>query len=444
MSIKNVLEIFNHSFALFIVFPSIVALGIYLTYKLRCIQISKLKNSLLCLVKKNGDEEGSISRFGAISAVLAGNFGTGNISGMAVAIATGGPGALVWMWVMAFLGAAIQYASCILSVMFRSKTEDGEFAGGPMYYLRDGLGYKGLAALFALFTLFGSIAVGNFAQINSVILPLQKMGLNPFYCSLAIAVFVGIVILGGIRRIANFATYVVPFKAFLYLATAFVIIILNADKVPQAFSVMFHSAFDFTSVMGGVLGMGACKAITTGFDRGLFATDAGTGIVPILQASARSKNPVLDGLATLIAPVMVMVVCTATGLVLLITGAWQVPGLQSTNMVTHAFSAGLDSSIGGYIVIISLILFAYTTILAWAYCGEKALGFLMGSQKGRLFRYFYIALIPLGTCIHVEMIWSLADIAITLMLIINLIGIAKLSNRVVDSTREFVLATKAE
>jgi len=444
MDLKNILEIFNHSFTLFIVFPAIVGLGIYLTFKLRCIQLSKLKVSVSCLTKKSVDDEGSISRFGAIAAVLAGNFGTGNISGMAIAIATGGPGALVWMWVMAFLGAAIQYASCILSVMFRSKTKDNEFVGGPMYYLRDGLGYKGMAFLFSIFTIFGSITVGNFAQINSVILPLQKMGLDPFYCSLAIAILVGIVILGGIRRIASFASYVVPFKALLYLGTAFVIIILNADKVASAFAVMFHSAFDFSSVMGGVLGMGICKAITTGFDRGIFATDAGTGIVPILQASARSKNPVLDGLATLIAPVMVMIVCTATGLVLLVTGAWQVPGLQSTNMVTHAFTTGLNSSIGGYIVIMSLILFAYTTILAWAYCGEKALGFLIGPERGHWFRYFYLALIPIGTLMHVDMIWSMADIAITFMLIINLIGIAKLSNHVVDSTREFILASKAE
>jgi AGCS family alanine or glycine:cation symporter len=444
MDLKNILEVFNKSFTLFIVFPAIVSLGIYLTFKLRCIQLSKLRASLSCLTKKNVGEEGSISRFGAISAVLAGNFGTGNISGMAVAVATGGPGALVWMWVMAFLGAAIQYASCILSVMFRQQTKEGEFVGGPMYYLRDGLGYKGMAFLFSIFTIFGSITVGNFAQINSVILPLQKMGLNPLYCSVAIGVLVGIVILGGIRRIASFASYAVPFKALLYLGTAFVIIALNSDKVPAAFGMMFHSAFDFTSVMGGILGMGVCKAITTGFDRGLFATDAGTGIVPILQASARSKNPVYDGLATLIAPVMVMVVCTATGIVLLVTGAWQVPGLQSTNMVTHAFTTGLNSNVGGYIVIISLILFAYTTILAWAYCGEKALGFLIGAERGRWFRYVYIALIPIGTLMHVEMIWSLADIAITLMLVINLIGIAKLSHRAVDSTREFVLASKSE
>jgi len=441
MDIKSWLESFNHGFTLIVVFPAIVCLGLYLTVKLKFIQVSKLTQSVLCLTKKDNESEGSISRFGAISAVLAGNFGTGNISGMAIAISAGGPGALVWMWIMAFFGAAIQYASCILSVSFRSKIKN-EYVGGPMYYLRDGLGYKGLASLFAIFTIFGAITVGNFAQINSVILPLEKMDLNPFYCSLFIAVFVGIVILGGIKRLAHFASYIIPFKALLYLGTIFVIIFFNHEKVIPAFKIMFNSAFDFSSFVGGVLGAGVLKAITTGFDRGLFATDAGTGIVPILQASARSENPVMDGIATLIAPLVVMTVCTATGLVLIMTGAWEVPGLQSTNMVTYAFSQGLGSSLGNYIIIGCLILFAYTTILAWAYCGEKALGFLLGAEKGLWFRWAYIALIPIGTLLYVDVIWSLADIAITFMLTINLIGVMKLSKLVIDKSRQFELSAE--
>ncbi|MGL5626718.1 MAG: alanine/glycine:cation symporter family protein [Candidatus Rhabdochlamydia sp.] len=436
MDIKNFIEYFT----LFIVFPAIVCSGTYLTLKLRFIQIFQLKKSLSCIAKKNVGHEGNISHFGAISSVLAGNFGTGNISGMAVAIATGGPGALVWMWVMAFFGAAIQYVSCVLSISFRQKTAKNEYVGGPMYYLRDGLGYKMLAILFAIFTLFGSITVGNFAQINSVVLPLEKMGLDPLYCSLAIAAVVGIVILGGIQRIANFASYIVPFKALIYLGTAFVIIALQYDKVLPAFSLMFRHAFGFSSFLGGALGIGVLKAMTTGFDRGLFATDAGTGIVPILQASAHAKNPVINGITTLITPLIVMVVCTATGLVLIVTGAWQVPDLYSTNMVTYAFSKGLDSTIGGYIVIIALVLFAYTTILAWSYCGEKALGFLIGNEKAYYFRFFYVLLVPVGSLMKVDMIWSLADISIALMLVTNLIGVMKLSKKVIGSSRQFELS----
>lgn len=431
------LEAFNHYFTLLIVFPAIIGLGLYLSLRLRFVQIFKLKSSFASLTNKNKGREGNISRFEALSTVLAGNFGTGNISGMAVAIATGGPGALVWMWVMAFFGAAIQYASCLLSVSYRRKTPEGEYVGGPMYYLRDGLGYKSLAALFSIFTLFGAITVGNFAQINSVILPLQKMGLDPILCSIVVAALVGIVILGGIQRIANFACFIVPFKAILYLGTAFVIIGLHYDKVLPAFQLMFEHAFNFSSLLGGAAGVGVLKAMTTGFDRGLFATDAGTGIVPIMQASARSENPVMDGIATLVAPLMVMIVCTTTGLVLIVTGAWQQLELRSTNMVTYAFTEGLGSSVGGYIVVAALVMFAYTTILAWAYCGEKALGYLLGPSKQRLFRILFILLVPFGAIIHVDMIWTLADIAITFMLVTNLVGVIGLSPLVIDSSKEY-------
>jgi alanine or glycine:cation symporter, AGCS family len=442
MDLKSFLESFNQSFTLFAIFPGIILVGIYLTFKLRFVQISQLKKSFSVLINQNPEGKGSISRFGALSTVLAGSFGTGNISGMAVAIATGGPGALVWMWMMAFFGAAIQYASCILGISFRSKLKNNDYAGGPMYYLRDGLGYKKLAILFCVFAIFGAITVGNFAQINSIVLPLQKMGVDPLYASLSIALMVGVVILGGIKRLANFASLIVPFKAFLYLGTAAVIISMNYDKAFDALGIMFKHAFGCSSVIGGVMGFSIVKIIAIGFDRGLFATDAGTGIVPILQSNVRSEHPVMDGISTLVAPLMVMIVCTATGLVLILTGAWLEPGLQSTNMVMYAFSKGLGTPIGGYIVIASLILFAYTTILAWSYCGEKALEFLVGPDKQKWFRYTYIALVPMGSLLQVDMIWILADIAITFMLFINLIGVMGLSRHVIDSSREFKLSTR--
>lgn len=306
-----------------------------------------------------------------------------------------------------------------------------------MYYLRDGLGYKKIAALFAILAIFGSITVGNFAQVNSVILPLAKLGYNPFICSLIIAALIGIVVLGGIRRIAFFASCIVPFMALLYLVTGLTVVGLHYDQLLPAFKMLFAQAFGFSSVAGGVLGFGVFKAIATGFDRGLFATDAGTGIVPILQASAKSDQPVMDGISTLITPLMVMIVCTMTGLVLILTGAWLVPGLQSTNMVTYAFSHGLQSEIGNYVVVISLILFAYTTAVAWAYCGEKAFEFLVGAEKRLWFRLAFVMLVPLGSLMQVTMIWSLADIAITCMLTANLIGIMKLSDQVITSTRKY-------
>lgn len=437
MELKPLLEYFNHNFTLFAIFPAMILIGLYLSIRLRFVQIFKLKKSFASLVKSNTGEEGTISRFEAISAVLAGNFGTGNISGMAVAIATGGPGALVWMWIMAFFGTVIQYASCILGVSYRYKTAASEYAGGPMYYLRDGLGFKKLAALFAIFTLFGAVTVGNFAQINSVVLPLQTMGFDPLLCGVVMAALVGVVILGGIKRLATFASYIVPFKAVVYLAAALLIILFNLDKVGPAFKTMFDHAFGLSSVAGGVMGVSVLKAMTTGFDRGLFATDTGTGIVPILQANARSEHPVMDGIATLAAPLMVMIVCTATGLVLIMTGAWLEPGLQSTNMVTHAFTTGLGTSLGGYIVIFSLILFAYTTILAWSYCGEKAFEYLFGPNYSHWFRYIYIALVPVGCLVYLDLVWILADISITLMLFINLIGVVGLSKHIITASKEF-------
>lgn len=437
LMIKELIKLFNEYFTLFIVFPTITCFGIYLTYKLQCIQFTKLKLGFNWLFKKDGEGDGNISYFEAISAILAGNFGTGNISGMAVALTAGGPGALVWMWITAFLGAIIQYASCLLSIKYRKLNENNEYIGGPMCYLHGGLGFKTLAAVFALFTICGAFTVGNLAQVNSITLPLKALGVNPLLCGIVIAIIVAFVTLGGIKRVAKFASIFVPLKASLYLGTTFVILALNYQDILPAFKLMFSSAFNFNSVTGGVMGYGIVKAITTGLDRGIFATDAGTGLVPILQANAKSKNPVIDGAITLIAPLMVMVVCTATGLVLLVTGAWQIPELQSTNMVSYAFEKGLNSSIGSYIVILSLVFFAYTTILAWGCCGEKAISFLGGSKAGKWFQRVYILAIPIGALAHVEWVWLLADVSISLMVITNLIGVIGLSQEVIQDSHAF-------
>lgn len=437
LGIQSLLSDFSQTFTLLFVLPGMLLLGLYLTYRLGFVQIFKLKMSFANLLNKNKECKGNMSHFEAISSVLAGNFGTGNISGMAVAISMGGPGALVWMWAMAFLGAAIQFASCLLAVKYRTKNEKGEYVGGPMYYLSKGLGMHRLGALFAVLTLCGAITVGNLAQINSMSLPLEQLGISPLACGLGMAVCVAIVILGGLQRMAKFASLIVPLKAFLYLGTALVIVALNFEMVGPAFKMMFKASIDPYAVTGGVVGAGILKAITTGFDRGIFATDAGTGIVPILQSGARTNHAVIDGVVTLVAPFMVMVVCTTTGLILLMTGAWQQTDLQSTNMVTYAFTKGLGTPIGGYIVIVALALFGYTTILAWACCAEKALEYLFGVKYGKRFKYLYIALLPVGALIQVEVVWILADICVTAMLVTNMIGIAGLSREVIKDTHTF-------
>ncbi len=435
-NIKTILSEFNQYFTLLCVFPAMVFLGIYLTIKLKFVQITKFKLGVFHLLSKKVGCEGDMSHFEAMSAVLAGNFGTGNISGMAVAISTGGPGALVWMWIMAFLGSAIQYASCLLGVKYRTKNKADEYVGGPMYYLSSGLGYKFLGIIFSLLTLTGAITAGIMAQVNSMSLPLEQLGISPLVCGLMIMVFVAAISLGGLQRTAKFASLFVPLKAFLYLTTALIILLLYYDRVGSAFSLMFSSAFDFQAITGGVLGAGVLKALTAGFDRGIFATDAGTGIVPILQSGARTTNPVIDGLVTLVAPFLVMIVCTMTGLVLIVTGAWQT-GLTSTNMVTHAFSQGLGHSLGSYIVIFSLILFGYTTVLAWSCCAEKAAEFLWGAKAAKVIKIIYILLVPIGALVEVEIAWMLADISITSMLIINMIGVAGLSKEVIEDSQHY-------
>lgn len=423
----------NQAFTFFVIFPFVLVLGILMSVKLKFAQIFKLPLSFKYLLKPN-EGQGSITHYEAISAVLAGNFGTGNISGMAVAVATGGPGALVWMWVMAFLGSIIQFSSCYLGVKYREKNEQGEYVGGPMYYLRSGLGSSKLAIIFSACAIVGAILVGNFAQGNSVALPLESLGLKPHYVGLFLALISGFVILGGISRFAKVASSVVPLMALVYFMSACVILWRFRGEIPGAFSLIISSAFSMKSAFSGVLGYGLFKALSTGFERGVFATDVGTGLAPILQAGAQTKSPLTDAVISLIAPFMVMIVCTTTALVILVTGSHTIAGLKSTNVVTHAFTLGLDHDIGRYIVIGSLFLFAYTTILAWSCVAEKAWGFIFGTKHIKKLQLFFISLIPFGTVLHVDLIWHMADIVISCMLAINLWGIYKLFHEVHQDT----------
>lgn len=437
IAIREFFTFANELFTLFFVVPAIIGIGLYLTFKMNFVQLSKLKMSFMSLVQDKGAGQGNISHYEAISGVLAGNFGTGNISGMAVALTAGGPGALVWMWLMAFCGSIIQYASCLLGVAYRKKNGENDYVGGPMYYLRDGLGSKKLGAMFAVFALVAALGVGNFAQVNSVTLPLQDLSLDPFYCSIVLAGLVGVVILGGIERFAKVAASVVPVMAVLYLGTALIILGLHYEKVFPAIRLMLTSAIDPASATGGALGFAMTKIITTGFSRGMLATDAGTGIAPIIQSSARTTHPVIDGIVALVPPFLVMIVCTITGLVLMVTDAWKIPGLKSTNMCVYAFQYGLGSNIGSYVVLFSLLMFAYTTVLAWACCGEKAVEYLFGKRFVRKFHYLYIALIPVGAITHVDFVWLIADVGVSFMMVTNLIGVAGLSRQVINQTHEY-------
>jgi len=419
------------------VFPAIVALGLFLTMKLRCIQLSKLKMSLQALIRSGEGQEGNMSHYQAVSTVVAGNLGTGNISGMAVALTAGGPGALVWMWVMAFLGTIIQYSSCLLAVKYRHRDASGEYVGGPMYYLKEGVKSKTLAVCFSVFTLLAAITVGNFAQVNSISLPLASLGIPSWLVGMGLMGLATLVIVGGMGRIAKVASSIVPVMALLYLAAGSAILCAYSDRVLEGLSLMIKSAFQYSSFSAGALGFGVFKALTTGFERGVFATDAGTGIVPILQSGARTKHPVVDGIATLIAPFLVMLICTMTGLILIVTGAFERADLQSTNMVIYAFQSLFGEVVGMGVVLGSLFLFGYTTIIAWGACGEKAMQFLWDQSRVKYFRAVYLLLIPVGAIAKVDVVWVLADIAIAFMLMTNLLGIGALSSEVIKETRLF-------
>lgn len=436
------LQFLNHFLNGYLLLPGLVLLGVYLTVRLRFLQLAKLKVGFRHLFRRNRGAKGDISHYQAVSSVLAGNFGTGNISGMAIALMMGGPGALVWMWIMAFFGSIIQYASCLLGVKYRTENEKGEFVGGPMYYIQKGLGLKWLSILFSLFVILGAIAVGIFCQINSMALSLSMVGVAPWVTGTLVALAVGLVLIGGVKKVARVAATVVPFMALLYLGSALFILAGYASAVLPAFGTMFKSAFSLHSMAGGALGFGLMQVVSTGTGRALFATDVGTGYVPILQAGARSRHHVIDGAVALVAPLLVMIVCTITALVLIVTGADQV-GLVSTQMVVHAFQQGLGQAWGSAIVNVALLLFGYTTILAWACCFERAVGFLVGCKKIKLFRLLFVLLIPLSVLFDVGFVWTLADISLALMTLVNLVGIFGLSREVIDESRQYFLAKSA-
>lgn len=435
--VKELFQNFNQLFSLYFVLPALVLLGVYLTYGLKFVQISKLKLSFSSLFKQDSSGEGNISRYQAIASVLASNLGTGNISGMAIALSTGGPGSLVWMWLMAFLGSAIQFANCVLGVKYRKKNSQGEYVGGPMYYLSEGLGWKKIAVFFSIMVIFAAFGAGNFVQVNSMILPLSSVGLSPAVSGVAMAFLIGIVVLGGAHRIVNVSSAVVPLMAALYLGGAIYILGVHADKILPAISLIFQSAFGMSSAVGGIAGYTVMKALTSGFNRAIFATDTGTGIVPILQSGAKTEHPVMDGIASLAAPFLVMVVCSATVLTLLVTGAWAQAGLESTNMVTFAFNSVFGEKVGTSLVVLALFLFGFTTTIAWASCMERAIGYLWGRRPIRFFQILYIALVPVGAILKVEFVWIFADIALATMLVLNILGVAGLSKEVVKDTKRF-------
>ena len=414
--------------------------GLYLTLRLGFIQIRYLPRALGYLFKKDKGGKGDVSSFAALCTALAATIGTGNIVGVATAVQAGGPGAIFWMWLVALLGMATKYAECLLAVKYRVRDKNGFMAGGPMYYIERGLGIKWLAKLFALFgVMVAFFGIGTFPQVNAITYAMQDTFNVPvLVTAIIVTLLVGLIILGGVKRIATASSVIVPFMAILYVTTSLVIILLNIEKVPDAISLIICSAFDPQAALGGAVGFTVMKAIQSGVARGIFSNESGLGSAPIAAAAAQTREPVRQGLISMTGTFLdTIIVCTMTGIVLVLTGAWNNPELAGATVTNYAFAQGLGTSIGATIVTVGLLFFAFTTILGWCYYGERCFVYLVGIRGVKLYRLIYIVLVGLGSFLHLNLIWIIADIVNGLMAFPNLIALIGLRKVVIEETKDY-------
>jgi alanine or glycine:cation symporter, AGCS family len=381
--------------------------------------------------------QGDITPFQALTTALAATIGTGNIAGVATAITLGGPGAIFWMWVSAFVGMLTKYSEVVLAVHYREEGPGGVVTGGPMYFLRNGLRSPLLAALFAVFGFTAAFGIGNLVQANSVADAVSTtFGLPPLYTGVILAFLVGTVIIGGIKRIGSFTEKLVPVMAVFYVAGALLIIFSRIGQVPTAFLAIFQGAFSGTAAAGGFAGAAVTSAVRFGIARGIFTNEAGLGSASIAHASARTKHPAQQGMwGVMEVFIDTHVVCTITALTILITGVWQ-SGLEGAAMTTEAFNVGLPGP-GGLIVAIGLIFFAFTTLITWSFYGEKCFEYLFGPKSVLFYRLLWLPLIIVGAVGGLRQVWAVADTLNSFMALPNLIGLLGLSGVVMKLTRAY-------
>lgn len=418
----------------------LVGTGMYLTFRLHLLQVFNLPSALKLIFCAKSDGHGDVSSFRALCTALAATVGTGNIVGVATAIKAGGPGALFWMWLAAFFGMATKYSECLLAVKYRSVDADGNIAGGPMYYIEKGLGekYRPLAIMFALFgILCAYFGIGTFAQVNSIVeITHISAGIPVIYTGIALTVLVAAVTIGGLRSIANVASKVVPTMALLYFLTTVGILICFADQVPNAIKMVIDSAFNETAAQGGFLGASVMLAMRSGVARGVFSNESGLGSAPIVAAAAKTKWAAEQGLVSMTGTFIdTIVVCTLTGLTLIVTGVWCGP-LNGAAMTECAYNMAFPG-FGSILLLVALVLFAFTTILGWNYYGERCTEYLFGVKAIMPYRIIFIMLIASGPFMKLEEIWVLADIVNGLMAIPNLIALLALSGVVVAETKAY-------
>lgn len=413
--------------------------GIFLTIGLRFMPIMQVPAAFRLMLRgRKGDGDGDISPFGAQMTALSATIGTGNIAGVATAIALGGPGALFWMWMTALFGMATKYAEAVLAVRFREQDAKGNYSGGPMYYIRNGL-HKRWHWLGVAFAIFGSLAgfgIANTVQSNSISEVLNTtFSVPPLVTGVVLMLLVGAVVLGGVKRIAEVSSLLVPFMALGYVAMSLIIIALHITHVPAAIATIVTYAFTPTAATGGFAGATVWAAIRFGVARGIFSNEAGLGSAPIAHAAARTNQPVQQGMIAMLGTFIdTLVVCTMTGLVIVIMDVWP-SGISGASLTTAAFSSALPG--GQYIVVVGLCLFAFTTMIGWSYYGERCIVFLLGASAITPFRVAWVLVVPLGTTIHLDTVWLIADTLNAFMAIPNLIALLLLSPLVFSITRAY-------
>ncbi len=440
--------------------------GLLLTVRLGVLQVHKLPLALKWMVKNEEDGEGEVTSFGALCTALSATIGTGNIVGFATAIAAGGPGALFWMIVAAFLGMATKYSEGLLAVKYRVIDENNHALGGPFYYIEKGMGknWKWLAKMFAFFGVCaGLMGIGTFTQVNGISSAVMNMfdpskswtvnipGIGTYswtvvIASLVLTVCVALVLIGGVKRIAKVSEIVVPFMAVLYVILGLTIILCNISAVPAAVVTIVKAAFNPQAVTGGVVGS-MFIAMQKGVARGIFSNEAGLGSAPIAAAAAQTKEPVRQGLVSMTGTFIdTIIICTMTGLSIVITGAWQVEGLEGVQITTYAFNNGLPfpNVVSSFALMLCLVFFAFTTILGWDYYAERCLEYLTGGKKKplKVYRWLYILAVFIGPYMTVSAVWTIADIFNGMMAIPNMIALFALSGVVAKETKAFFKADK--
>ncbi len=436
--------------------------GILLTVRLRGVQFRQLGRALRYMLKNEKDGSGEVTSFAALCTALSATIGTGNIVGVATAVVAGGPGALFWMWVAALFGMATKYSEGLLAVKYRNMdAKTGHVLGGPFYYIERGMGpkWRWMAKLFAFFGMcVGLFGIGTFTQVNSISTAITNffdpsktatvsiLGMDYSWATviggLIVAVLVGLVVIGGLKRIASVSERVIPAMVVIYVALALVLVLCNLDKVPAAFAEIFASAFGLRAVAGGALGA-IIVAMQKGIARGIFSNEAGLGSAPIAAAAAQTKEPVRQGLVSMTGTFLdTIVVCTMTGLALVMTGAYQIDGLQGAGITTTAFQMGLwfiPGDVVAFLLMLCLVLFGFTTILGWDYYGERCLEYFSnGSKKAvKAYRWLYIFAVFIGPYMTVAAVWTIADIFNGLMAIPNMVALIALSGVVAAETRDY-------